>query len=296
MKMPAAFSPGRRGVAGQLLHTGMATRFVTVDRESPLLLPPDLREWVPANHLAHFILDAVDHIDLRQVKVNTRGTGDAQYPPSMLLALLIYSYATGVFGSRRIEQSTYDNLAVRLITADTHPDHDTLCTFRRENNALFTQSFVQVLAFAQELKLARFGQIIVSVDGSKVAANASKHAAVSYQRAGEQVGQLELEVKQLVAKAEQADATPLDDGLTIPDEIARRQQRKAALEKARAEIEARAHARYAAAPWPSTSSKEPDARPKPTAAKSPSARSRSRPVPCRVLKTNTTLPIPRAGS
>ncbi len=224
----------------------MATRFVNIDRDTPLLLPPDLREWVPANHLAHFILDAVDSIDLRAVNVNTRGTGDAQYPPAMLLGLLIYSYATGVFGSRRIEQSTYDNVAVRLITADTHPDHDTLCTFRRENKALFTESFVKVLALAQELKLARFGQITVSADGTKVAANASKHAAVSYQRAGETIAQLELEVQQLVAKAEQADATPLEDGLTIPDEIVRRQKRKAALEKACAEIEARAHARSAA--------------------------------------------------
>jgi transposase len=224
----------------------MATRFVNIDRDTPLLLPPDLREWVPANHLAHFILDAVESIDLRAVNLNTRGTGDAQYPPAMLLGLLIYSYATGVFGSRRIEQSTYDNVAVRLITADTHPDHDTLCTFRHENKALFTESFVKVLALAQELKLARFGQITVSADGTKVAAHASKHAAVSYQRAGEMIAQLELEVQQLVAKAEQADATPLEEGLTIPDEIVRRQERKAALEKARVEIEARTHARYAA--------------------------------------------------
>ena len=223
----------------------MSARFVNIDRDTPLLLPPDLRDWVPANHLAHFILDAGESIDLRQVKVNTRGTGDAQYPPAMLLGLLIYSYATGVFGSRRIEQSTYDNVAVRLLTADTHPDHDTLCTFRRENKDLFTESFVKVLALAQELKLARFGQITVSADGTKVAANASKHAAVSYQRAGDMIAQLELEVQQLVAKAEQADATPLEEGLTIPDEIVRRQKRKAALEKARTEIEARAHARYA---------------------------------------------------
>lgn len=85
----------------------MATRFVNIDRDTPLLLPPDLRDWVPADHLAHFILDAVEELDLRQVKVNTRGTGDAQYPPTMMLGLLIYSYATGSFGSRRIEQSTF---------------------------------------------------------------------------------------------------------------------------------------------------------------------------------------------
>jgi transposase len=224
----------------------MATRFVNIDRDTPLLLSPDLRDWVPADHLAHFIIDAVEALDLRHAKVNTRGTGDAQYPPSMLLGLLVYSYATGTFGSRRIEQSTYDNLAVRLMTADTHPDHDTICAFRRENKALLTESFIKVLQLAQELKLARFGQITVSIDGTKIAANASKHAAVSYARAGEKIAQLELEVQQLVAKAEQADATPLQDGLTIPDEIVRRQERKAALEKARTAIETRAHARYAA--------------------------------------------------
>lgn len=211
-----------------------------------MLLPPDLRDWVPADHLAHFIIDAVEALDLRQVKVNTRGTGDAQYPPSMLLGLLVYSYATGTFGSRRIEQSTFDNVAVRLVTADTHPDHDTICTFRRENTALLTEGFVKVLELAGELKLARFGQMTVSLDGTKIAANASKHAAVSYERAGQTMARLELEVQQLLAKAEQADATPLQDGLSIPGEIVRRQERKAALARARAQIEARAQARYAA--------------------------------------------------
>jgi len=224
----------------------MATRFVPIDRDTPLLFPPNLRDWVPADHLVHFILDAVDALDLRQVRVNTRGTGSEQYPPHLLLGLLIYSYATGIFGSRRIEQSTYDSVPVRLLTADTHPDHDTLCTFRRENQDLLTESFVKVLQLAQQLKVLKVGQLTVAADGTKVLADASKHSAVSYQRAGEMIAQLELEVQQLLAKAEQADATPLQDGLTIPGEIIRRQERQAALAQARAEIEARAQARYAA--------------------------------------------------
>lgn len=223
----------------------MATRFVPIDRDTPLLLPPNLRDWVPADHLVHFILDAVAVLDLRQVKVNERGTGSEQYPPTMLLALLIYNYATGTFGSRRIEQNTYDSVPVRLLTADTHPDHDTICTFRRENKALLTESFVKVLQLAQRLTVLQFGQITVAVDGTKVLANASKHSAASYERAGQMIAQLELEVEQLVAKAEQADSAPLQDGLRIPEEITRRQERKAALAKARAEIEARAQARYA---------------------------------------------------
>jgi transposase len=223
----------------------MATRFVPIDRDTPLLLPANLRDWVPADHLVHFIVDAVAALELRQVKVNERGTGSEQYPPTMMLALLIYSYATGTFGSRRIEQSTYDSVPTRLLTADTHPDHDTICTFRRENKALLTESFVQVLQLAQRLKVLQFGQITVAVDGTKVLANASKHSAVSYERAGQMIAQLELEVKQLIAKAEQADSAPLQDGLSIPEEITRRQERKAALAQARAEIEARAQARYA---------------------------------------------------
>jgi hypothetical protein len=118
----------------------------------------------------------------------------------MLLALLIYSYATGTFSSRRIEQSTYDSVPVRLLTADTHPDHDTICTFRRENQALLTESFVKVLQLAQQLKVLKFGQLTVAVDGTKVLANASKHNAVSYERAGEMIAQLELEVQQLWPK------------------------------------------------------------------------------------------------
>src|SRR5271157_3463669 len=225
----------------------MAARFVTIDYDTPLILPPDLRNWVPAGHLAHFILDAVQEMDLRQIKVNERGTGSEQYPPRMLLALLLYCYATGVFSSRRIEQASSDSVPVRMICAGTHPDHDTICTFRRENKALLQETFVRVLEMAQALKFLQVGQITVAVDGTKVMANASKHAAVSYEHAGKTIEQLDLEVKELLVKAEQADSTPLQDGLSIPEEITRRQERKAALQKARAEIEARARARYAVA-------------------------------------------------
>jgi transposase len=223
----------------------MAARFITIDYDTPLILPPNLRDWVPADHLAHFILDAVEEMDLRRIKVNERGTGSEQYPPRMLLALLLYCYATGLFSSRRIEQATYDSVPVRMICGDTHPDHDTICTFRRENKALLQETFVRVLEMAQALKFLQVGQITVAVDGTKVMAHASKHSAVSYEHAGKTIEQLDLEVKELMAKAEQADSTPLQDGLSIPEEITRRQERKAALAKARTEIEARAQARYA---------------------------------------------------
>jgi transposase len=225
----------------------MAARFVNIDYDTPLMLPPNLRDWVPAGHLAHFILDAVEGMDLRQVKVNERGTGDAQYPPRMMLGLLVYSYATGVFSSRRIEQASHDSVPVRMICGDTHPDHDTVCTFRRENQALLQETFVRVLELARELKFLQVGQITVAVDGTKVMAHASKHSAVSYEHAGKAIEQLDLEVKELLAKAERADSTPLQDGLTIPEEITRREKRRVALQKARVELEARARARHAVA-------------------------------------------------
>jgi transposase len=121
----------------------MAARFVNIDHDTPLLLSPDLRQWVAPDHLVHFVMDAVAELDLRQAQVNERGTGDAQYPPAMMLGLLIYSYATGLFSSRQIERATYENVAVRLLCADTHPDHDTICTFRWQHqaqNACFSSS------------------------------------------------------------------------------------------------------------------------------------------------------------
>ena len=231
---------------GRAVNQGMAARFVNIDYDTPLILPPNLRDWVPAGHLAHFILDAVEEMDLRQVRVNERGTGSEQYPPRMLLALLLYCYATGVFSSRRIEQATTDSVPVRMICGDTPPDHDTICTFRRENKSLLQETFARVLELAQVLNFLQVGQITVAVDGTKVLANASKHAAVSYEHAGKTIQQLDLEVQELLTKAEQADSTPLEDGLTIPQEVQRRQERKAKLAAARAEIEARAKARAAA--------------------------------------------------
>jgi transposase len=217
----------------------MSTRFVTVDRDTPMLLPVDLRDWVPTDHIVHFILDAAETLDLQEFRVNVRGTGSEQYPPGMMLSLLIYCYATGRFSSREIEIATHSDVAVRYICGgDQHPDHDTICTFRRENRALFEECFVKVLAYAGEMKvLKKVGGI--SVDGSKIAATASKHAAVSYDHATRMIAELEREVRALTAKAEEADNKPLEDGLSVPEEIARRQERKAKLQEAKRVIEAR---------------------------------------------------------
>jgi len=208
----------------------MPARFVNLDRQTPMFLPCDLREWVPEDHIVHFILDAVDQIPTAHFHVNPRGSGSEQYPPAMMLALLIYSYITGRFGSRTIEAATHSDVAVRYLCANHHPDHDSICTFRA--------AFVSVLQLAQQLGLARLGS--ASVDGTKIQANASKHAAVSYERAGQMLAQLELEVKELLERAERAEAQETKDTLDIPAELTRREQRRAALQRARQVIEARA--------------------------------------------------------
>jgi transposase len=216
----------------------MPARLINIDRQTPMFLPCDLRDWVPADHIVHFILDAVDQIPTAHFQINHRGTGSEQYPPAMMLALLIYCYATGRFGSRTIEAATHSDVAVRYLCANTHPDHDSICAFRAANEAAFKAAFVSVLQLAHHLKLTRVGA--VSVDGTKIAANASKHAAVSYGRAGEMIGQLELEVKELMERAAQADRQEGQETLDIPAEMARREKRLAALKEARAVIEARA--------------------------------------------------------
>jgi len=217
----------------------MAVRLKIVDRETPMMLPPDIREWIPKDHIVLFIIEAVALMGLKGFKVNTRGSGSEQYSPRMMLVLLIYCYATGRFSSRQIEAATYSDVIVRYICGgDLHPDHDTICTFRRNNGKVFSECFVKVLALASELGcLKKVGGI--SVDGTKIKANASKHSAVSYKKAGKMIQQLELEVEELIKKAEDADSIPLEDGLSIPEEIARRETRKNKLKEARKIIEER---------------------------------------------------------
>ena len=210
---------------------------MNIDRETPMMFPEDMRSWLPENHLVHFVVDAVSQIEVGAFKVNNRGTGDEQYPPEMMLALLIYSYVTGRFGSRTIEAGTYTDVAIRYICGgEAHPDHSVICAFRKENKEAFEEAFTKILLLARQLKkLKKVGGI--SVDGTKVKANASKHKAVSYKRAGEIIKELEGEVQELVKMAEKADGRGLEEGMTIPEEIQRREERQAALAVARAEME-----------------------------------------------------------
>jgi len=215
----------------------MSVRLVNIDRETPMIFPVDMRDWLPENHLVYFIIDAVNQISLSEFKLNSRGSGDEQYPPEMMLSLLIYSYVTGRFGSRTIEAATYTDVAMRYICGDkAHPDHSAICRFRKDNKKAFEEAFTKVLVLAHQLgKLKKRGG--GSVDGTKMKANASKHKAVSYKRAGEIIEELRIEVCELVKIAEEADGKGLEEGILISDEIQRREDRQAALQVARAEME-----------------------------------------------------------
>jgi transposase len=219
------------------------SNFRTIDRETGYLLPPSVDEWLPERHLARFIVEVVDGLDLRAMSGDYRGSGSASYHPKMLLGVLVYGYATGVFSSRKLERATYDSVAFRFLAANDHPDHDTIATFRRRFLKEIEALFVRVLLLAREMGVLKMGTI--GLDGTKIHANASRHSALSYEHAGKIEAQLKGEVADLMAKAEAADAADIPDGLSIPDELARREDRLRKLAEARAKIEARARERHA---------------------------------------------------
>ena len=226
------------------VHTlGMAHRFKTVDRNTPMFLPPDLRDWVAEDDLVHLVIQAVERLPLCRFAVNHKGCGDEQYPPHMMLALLIYCYANGVFSSRRIERATYRDVAVRYLTADLHPDHDSICTFRRRNLDAIAMAFVEVLELARELGLLKLGG--VSLDGTHIKASASKDKNVTYQRAQQLRQQLRLDVDELLQQAEQADVKD-QDPQALPKELARREKLPKKMDQACAQLEQRAKERAAA--------------------------------------------------
>ena len=215
----------------------MATKYVNVDRQTPMLLPPDLRDWVAGNDLAHFVLEAVESTDLGAARVNVRGTGNAQYPPAMMLALLIYSYATGTFSSRAMERASHDSMAVRYLCANHPPGHETIAGFRRENGLLLKSCFVRVLELAREVGLLKLGT--VSVDGTKIAARAGKKRNLTREQLAAELRRLEGEVNGLLARAEAEDRQGSDDGTSLPQELADRTRRLEQLRRAQRALDER---------------------------------------------------------
>ena len=218
------------------------SNFRPTDRRTDFLMPPSIDEWLPERHLARFIVEIVEGLDLRAMSGSYRGTGSASYHPTVLLGLLVYGYATGVFSSRKLERATYNSVAFCFIAGNEHPDHDTIASFRRRFLKQIEGLFVEVLKLAREMGVLKLGT--VALDGTKIHANASRHSALSYEHAGKIEAQLKQEVMELMAKAEAADQADVPDGMSIPDEQARRKDRLAKLAEARAKIEARAKERF----------------------------------------------------
>lgn len=220
----------------------MSNQFREIDRSQPITLPGNLEGWLDGNDLAHFIVEVVEVLDTGAIEGEYRGGGSAPYPPKMLLALLFYCYAKGIFTSRKIERATYELIPVLYVTGGTHPDHDSINTFRQRFLPQLEPLFVQLLQIAQGLGILKLGD--VSLDGTKMPANASKHKAMSWAYAEQLEATLRAEVQRLLQQAEAA-AGPGSPDLDLPAELKRREDRLQKITEVKVEIERRARVRFA---------------------------------------------------
>lgn len=226
--------------------------FRAFDRHQTLLLPPDLQEWLPQDHLARCVADVLEVLDLSAIFAGYAGDGRGQaaYHPQMMAGLLIYGYCTGVFSSRRMERATFDDVAFRYLSADQHPDHDTIAAFRERHLVALQGLFVQVLQVCEQAGLVQLGH--VALDGTKVQANASRHKAMSYGRMCEREKALAEKIAALMAQASAVDAAEdrqYGVGVraeVLPAELARAEKRLEAIRTAKAALEATAREAAAA--------------------------------------------------
>lgn len=219
------------------------SNFIPTDRKTDYLLPPPVDDWLTQDHLARFVVEVIDGLDLSNLTRQYAGRGSKAHHPATLLAILVYGYCTGIFSSRKLEMATYDSVAFHYISAGSHPDHDTMATFRRRFIDELAGLFVQVLEMATEMKLLRLGT--VCLDGTKIHANASRHSALSHGHIVKLEAQLKQEVQELLALAEAADTANTPDGMSLPKELKLREDRLAAMATAKAKIAARAAERHA---------------------------------------------------
>src|SRR6266702_2381142 len=209
-----------------------------------LMFPPSLHDWLPEGHLARFLVDVVSTLDLGAFYASYSekdGRGQAAYAPELMVRLLLYGYATGVYSSRKIQARTYEDIAFRFLSGDQHPDHATIAEFRQRHLEALASLFMQALLLCEKAGLVKLGH--VSIDGTKIKANASKHKAMSYARMGETEQRLKAEIEALLKQAEDVDAA--EDGQCgkgrrgdeLPDELARRESRLQKIAQAKAELE-----------------------------------------------------------
>ncbi|HEX2201280.1 MAG TPA: transposase, partial [Gammaproteobacteria bacterium] len=219
----------------------MASPFISIDRNCPIELPASLEGWLREDHLARFVVDVVEQLDLSEIEQVYSGRGSPAYPPRLMVALLFYGYATGVFSSRKLEQASYESVPFIYIAGGLHPDHDSINSFRKRFLAQLEDLFVQILLIAHRLGVLKLGDIFI--DGSKVEANASKHKALSWDYANKLEARLKAEVEKLLELAETAHGHE-HRGLNIPAELTRREERLKKIAEAKAEIERRAREHY----------------------------------------------------
>lgn len=217
-------------------------KFIGADREQRMLMPYDLGDWLPEDHLARFIVDIVDKLNFNHIYLKYKGVGSMAYDPRMLLSLLFYGYSTGIFSSRKIERSTYDSVAFRFIAGNHHPDHDTISNFRKRFLPEIKTWFKEILLIGKELGIVKLGNIYI--DGTKVQANASRHKAMSYEYIQKLEKQLGEEIEKLLGLAIAKDENEKDIELNIPEEIKRRKDRLSKIQEAKKVIEQRASERY----------------------------------------------------
>jgi transposase len=231
---------------------GMGKCFRSDDLNQALLLPPSLHDWLPEKHLARFLVDVVDALDLEAIHASYEekdGRGQAGYAPAMMVRVLLYGYCTGTYSSRKIQAKTYEDVAFRYLSADEHPDHSTLAEFRKRHLEALAALFTQALQLCQKAGLVKLGH--VAIDGTKMQGNASKHKAMSYQRMGETEKKLQEEVEELLQRANVVDAAEDDkygkgqSGDELPAELERRESRLAKIRAAKAELEAEAQQKAA---------------------------------------------------
>ncbi len=221
----------------------MKKRFRPYSLDEPLLLSPDLRDWLPDGHLAHFVSDVVDTLDLSSIFESYEGglRGQPPYHPAMMVKLLFYAYCMGKPSSRKIERATFEDVAYRMLAGDQHPDHDTIASFRKRHLVALAGLFMQVLELCKEAGLVKLGH--VALDGTKVKANASKHKAMSYDRMSKAEQKLVQEIEALLARAEEVDRAEDErygKGVRpdeLPAELARRESRLNKIREAKAALE-----------------------------------------------------------
>lgn len=216
--------------------------FKEYDRGTSYLLPPSIEDWLPSGHLARFIVEIIERLDISTITNSYSSCGEKGYHPEVLLGLLFYGYATGTFSSRKLEEKSYSCIDFRYIAANQHPDHDTIANFRKRFLPELKSLFLQILIIAREMGIAKIGK--VSLDGTKIKANASKHKALSWGYSEKLEKQLKSEIASLMKKAQETDNLDEDSGMSIPEELSIRQDRLKAIQNAKVRIKERADERY----------------------------------------------------